>query len=724
MEVPQALATRDNWVLWKYVGAERRKVPFQTNGQPAKSNDPSTWTSLANAKAALAGFAGGLGFVFAADDDVFGIDLDGCIDDGGVIQTWAAEILAEFPTYAEYSPSGTGVKIYGLGTLPGTGKKRVLDDAPVVCDRKPGIEAYCRGRFFCFTGQPVPLHSGDLNRCQAALDVAHVRFWPAPAPRATNVPPVPPMPQGDVPERARRYLAKLPPAVSGDGGDTRLFQAACILVLKFNLPPDTAYPILAEWNTTCVPPWNENRLRYKISQADKQPCPRGELLNSNGDAPVDISAILESFGPDPDAPPPEPAPAREPFPQECIDGMPYLMRLAYDYAIDTAIKPQPQLTLAALIALFGAVFGRRVMDDYGTRTNIMVLGLSPSGSGKEHPRQVNKEILFRSGLDKINGPERIGSHAGIISSLVQHQVRLFQIDEIGRLLATMRDAKAAPHLYSIGTVLMALYSSANSMWTGDAYADLTKVKRINQPCACLFGTSVPEGFYSNLTQTNLSDGLLARMIVLDSEGYGTRRKPNLQPVPGDLVATLDAWNKGEIGRDKDSSENLDWENPKPMLVKKTDEANARHERYCNEVHQRHANDDACGASLWSRAPEKEAKLALIYACCESRYVKPVIDIKAIDWGRRIANYTTRLVLNSVQESVALSNYDSEKKKAWKFIRDGMTSNEFSRKTQWIRARERAEILLDWENCGAIERVEEPTKTKKKIIIRKLRSSPN
>ena len=98
----------------------------------------------------------------------------------------------------------------------------------------------------------------------------------------------------------------------------------------------------------------------------------------------------------------------------------------------------------------------------------------------------------------------------------QHPIRLFQLDEIGRLLATMRDPKVS-HLYNVGTVLMALYSSSNTIWTGDAYADATKVKRIVQPHVCVYGTSVPENLYSGLSPENLTDGLVGRLIDFPSE---------------------------------------------------------------------------------------------------------------------------------------------------------------------------------------------------------------
>ena len=49
-------------------------------------------------------------------------------------------------------------------------------------------------------------------------------------------------------ERARKYLAKVPPAISGQGGHDQTFHAACVLVLGFALDRGAALELLHEWN--------------------------------------------------------------------------------------------------------------------------------------------------------------------------------------------------------------------------------------------------------------------------------------------------------------------------------------------------------------------------------------------------------------------------------------------------------------------------------------------
>ncbi|MCH8839831.1 MAG: bifunctional DNA primase/polymerase [Planctomycetes bacterium] len=79
--------------------------------------------------------------------------------------------------------------------------------------------------------------------------------------------------------RARKYLVKLPPAISGQGGHNATFHAACVLVIGFGLDREQSFALLCEWNQTCQPPWTDRELEHKVDDALKQPGWRGYLLD-------------------------------------------------------------------------------------------------------------------------------------------------------------------------------------------------------------------------------------------------------------------------------------------------------------------------------------------------------------------------------------------------------------------------------------------------------------
>ena len=60
------------------------------------------------------------------------------------------------------------------------------------------------------------------------------------------------------------------PGIEGEHGSDQTFKVAAVLVIDFDLSDTEAWPILEEWNQRCQPPWSENDLRRKLSEARKR----------------------------------------------------------------------------------------------------------------------------------------------------------------------------------------------------------------------------------------------------------------------------------------------------------------------------------------------------------------------------------------------------------------------------------------------------------------------
>lgn len=137
---PPELLSKPNWCCWRYWerNGNRTKRPCMPDGKDAKSNDPATWRTLE--AVSQAADMDGVGFFF--DGTCFGVDLDHVIDEKtGEIDAQALEIVEKLNSYAEYSPSGTGLHILCLGSFDGKGR------------RKGAVEVYGQGRFFTVTGR-------------------------------------------------------------------------------------------------------------------------------------------------------------------------------------------------------------------------------------------------------------------------------------------------------------------------------------------------------------------------------------------------------------------------------------------------------------------------------------------------------------------------------------------------------------------------------------------
>jgi P4 family phage/plasmid primase-like protien len=83
----------------------------------------------------------------------------------------------------------------------------------------------------------------------------------------------------DLIERARKYLAKIPAAVSGQRGHDATILAAGKLIRGFGLEREQALALLREWNQQCQPPWSEKELAHKVDDAIEHPGERGYLQN-------------------------------------------------------------------------------------------------------------------------------------------------------------------------------------------------------------------------------------------------------------------------------------------------------------------------------------------------------------------------------------------------------------------------------------------------------------
>jgi putative DNA primase/helicase len=106
--IPAELKAMPNWCV------KRKKIPYQANGQKAKSNLPKTWTTFEKAYAAFTETEGAFDGICCMMPTKPGkfvfIDIDDCVEDGA-IAPWAIDVIKRFNSYTEISQSGRGIHI-------------------------------------------------------------------------------------------------------------------------------------------------------------------------------------------------------------------------------------------------------------------------------------------------------------------------------------------------------------------------------------------------------------------------------------------------------------------------------------------------------------------------------------------------------------------------------------------------------------------------------------
>ncbi len=571
-------------------------------------------------------------------------------------------------------------------------------------------------------GDPAVIDHAELAAAVVALAEAvterrHGRKEPIasqPAPLRSDR--FPALPQDHVERRAAAYLDRIPPAISGSGGHSQTYTAATAMVHGFGLDAETAFRLLADrYNPRCDPPWTEKELRHKVTDAASKPHdkPLGWLRDTG---PVEASDVdLSGFDPerrrdDAQRATSQRVPDPGPFPEHLLH-VPGLIEQVVAYNLATATRPQPVLALAAGVCLQAVLAARKVRDERGNRTNLYSVGVAPSGAGKDHARKVNKNVLFAADMVEHEGNEDLASDAGLVTAVETEPAILFQIDEFGRFLRTIGDPKKAPHLFNVLTALMKLYSSADTIFRGKAYADAKRNKVVDQPCVSVYGTTVPEHFYESLTADSLSDGFIARLLVFEATATPARQRAKARPVPEAIKQAAAWWGSFKPGG------NLAGEHPEPLVVDATPEAGALFDALAATVDAELGRPDQAGRSLWARAEEKACRLALVYAC-SANAPKPVIDAAAARWACDLSEYLTRRMLYIAHEWVADGVFDARQKRVLRIVRkaDGKISrSELCRKTQWLTQRERQEVIDNLLETGQIEQVTEETATKPRVV---------
>ncbi len=408
------------------------------------------------------------------------------------------------------------------------------------------------------------------------------------------------------------------------------------------------------------------------------------------------------------SPAPAPPPYRVPPELLEVDGA---LRMFVDYATSTAVSPQPFLALGAGLCLIGAIAGRRYRTPTDLRTNLYAIGIADSGGGKDHARRCVKRLLYAAGLDRYLGGEDLASSAGLLASLQMHPARLFQVDEFGQFLKLVLAPRAPFHKAAIWAELTKLYTSASEAYIGAEYADQKAKPRVtlHQPCACLWGVTVPGPFWKAIEGGALSDGSLARFLVfLTDEDYPA---PIEIPLPADppapLVEMLQAIAAGVPGHDHGG--NLAdamqaGSSITPYTVPLTPEAQAamavvRHDATC----RLRSHKGSYATALYGRQAENTAKLGMLAAVSRNP-AAPVTEERDITWAARLVEHCIGTLLREADHHVSENEHENRHKRTLNIIRiagpAGITRTKLMEKTHFLGERRDA-VFLALEQSGQI-----------------------
>lgn len=535
--IPHEMRIYPQWVVWRYEDTDSKKptkVPYSAKtGHLASVTDPNTWAGFDECVNAMSsGWYAGIGFVLTENDPYSFIDLDDTKGDQTALDR-QIKIFNEFNSYAERSPSGSGLHIIVKGAIP-SGRRRSF------------IEVYSSLRYMTMTGDVY--RNAPINDCNELLNV----LWGQ-------------MGQGSVAVAHYAGLAEAKEtdeqvynrAVAAANGDkfaelyagkwegmyasqseadfalvdiiafytqnraqiSRMFRASGLGQRDKAKRDDYVSYMLNKCFDRMLPPVDVDGLRNKLDEAiaKKEAADRAAALSQNSEAT-----------PHPKAPTPNLNEVSKVY-----SVPPGLVGEIAQYIYAQAPRPVPEIALAGALGLVAGIVGR-AYNISGTGLNQYVLLLAPTGTGKE---------AIASGIDKLMaqvirtvpaasdfiGPGEIASSQAIIKYMSRGPTSFVSlVGEFGIYLQQMASVNAPPHLIGLRRFLLDAYnkSGEGKVLRPSIYSDKDKnTAAVLAPSFTLLGESTPEKFYEGLHEGLISEGLLPRFTMIEYHG----ERPALNP---------------------------------------------------------------------------------------------------------------------------------------------------------------------------------------------------
>lgn len=628
--IPFEMRNYPQWVVWRFEDTDApkpTKVPYspRTN-RLASVSDSNTWATFDEAvQAAMSnnGWYSGIGFVLTDKDPFAFIDLDDTKGDQTALDR-QLKIYQEFDSFAERSPSGSGLHIIVKGVLP-SGRRR------------SSIEIYSSSRYMTMTGDVY--RNAPIRDYNELLNLLWSRMGSGNAAAA--------MYAGTLEEKESDSVV-IERATNAANGE----KFAALLAGNWQ----DFYPSQSEADFALVDIiafYTQNRAQIaRIFQnsglGQREKGKRKDyvayMLNKCFDRmlpPVDIDGLRERMEEAINArakvsavsPSANEAPQPQKNLSEVYSVPPGLVGEVARYIYAQAPRPVPEIALAGALGLVAGIVGR-AYNVSGTGLNQYVLLLAPTGTGKE---------AIAGGIDKLMaavlrtvpasadfvGPSKISSEQALIKHLSKVATSFVSVvGEFGIQLKLMASPYAAPHMQGLLSCLLDLFnkSGEGKVLRPSIYSDREKnTTSVTAPAVSLIGESTPEKFYEALDESMISSGLLPRFTMIEYHG---ERPPlntahiNAQP-SFDVIEKLSTICAHALMLNSQH---------KAIHVQTSPEAKAMFDAF--DVHcdsNINTSDKEVRRHLWNRAHIKALKLAALVAVGCNPY-NPVVETDVATWA--------------------------------------------------------------------------------------------
>ncbi len=645
------------------------KVPLNPkDGTKAESDNPNTWGTYEDAVACCTPTNGvGIGFVLTNEDPYTVIDLDNPADPKhnftpeqiAEVQAVHTKIAEAFASYSEVSPSGKGLHIWCKGFIA-SGK------------RKKCTEMYSSGRYMTVTGQvfqnlPIQPRQELINILWEELGGTDA----APAPDVAS------KPQTISDEELCRM------ASTGANGNGEMF----VELYKNNWQP--YFPSQSEADLTfcnIVAFYTDNKEQvgsiyyasdlFKKSPKKKRKAKPDYLFHESWgivtkafdqkgpELPANILAAIQAANPLGKDKSNEthinsavtdvadnwvgalPDNEVEPEAAPVVDWKPApgLMGDIAAFIYSNAVNPVREVATAASIAYMAGIAGRGY-NISSTGLNQYVILLANTSGGKEGAGQGMDKLTHAvreqvPAFERFMGPSNIASPQGLVKQLVETPCMLSHKGEFGMWLQKLTSKYARTNDVEMRGMLLDLYTKSGFKQTlrGSCYSDRQKnVPVMDSPSFSMFGDSTQQEFYKAIDEVTISEGLIPRLTVIESNDARPTYNENHNKIKpsGELVTKIAMLAKRCLELEMLKT---------PIDIQETPEATAFHVAYRETCTDRvFADRDNPIAQIWTRAHLRLLRLAgLVAVGCDPD--QPVMTLEHCQWAHTVIEHGCHTVI--------------------------------------------------------------------------------
>lgn len=346
---------------------------------------------------------------------------------------------------------------------------------------------------------------------------------------------------------------------------------------------------------------------------------------------------------------------------------PGLLGEIVQWILDTSVQPQPGLALGAALTVIGTAAGRHIAGPTRSGTHLYVVGLAPSGAGKDRPSEAIAQLLAAARMQHHIGPSQFMSMPAVINLVRRSPVTCCAIDEFGSFLKRINNRKASGFEGAISGELRKMWSGSFKVhmtpeWAGRA------AEAIHAPALSIFGTSTAEEFYGALEGADTSNGVLNRFLIISSRGRPAAQDTRADPfkVPERISKQLMAiYNRpGELAAAQRNQSDLS-----PVITEVPwgpggqDVFKAFRQ---DSLEEGDRNPDA--RDFIVRRTEMAVRLATIRALGEN-VASPAVDAACMEWASGLATLSAEIMMEGAKDYISDTDVQGEAQRIIRIVKD-------------------------------------------------------